>query len=290
MSAEALQAHLASGLTTVARAWLLERTDGVQFGFTDHDLPLTFGGVTYVANGGMTASAVLQTSGLSIDNTEALGALNDDRITEADINAGLYDGAVVTAYLVNWSDVAARKVIFRGHVGEIQRGDGAFTAELRGLTEALNQPQGRTYLRTCTEAGCAGFDFTQPGFRAEVAVEEVTDRRLFAFTSISDFPADWFERGRFEVLTGASKGMIGGIKWDRVVPGGREIELWLSVRGAIAPGDIVRLEAGSDGTLETCRVKFDNVENFCGFPFIPGEDWLAAVPRQNGQNDGGRLV
>ena len=42
--------------------------------------------------------------------------------------AGRFDGAKVVAYLVNWADVAARKVIFRGHIGEVRRGDGAFHA------------------------------------------------------------------------------------------------------------------------------------------------------------------
>ncbi|MEO1796447.1 MAG: DUF2163 domain-containing protein, partial [Pseudomonadota bacterium] len=117
MSAQDLSTHQAGGFTTVARAWLLERRDGLRFGFTDHDLPLTFEGVTFDANGGLTAGAITQTSGLSIDNTEAIGALSDARITEADINAGLYDGAWVTAWLVNWQDVAARRLLFRGQVG-----------------------------------------------------------------------------------------------------------------------------------------------------------------------------
>lgn len=289
MSAEALSAHLATGQTTVARAWLLTRADGVQFGFTDHDLPLSFEGITFEANGGLTASTLMQTSGLSIDNTEALGALSDDRITEADINSGLYDGAVVTAWLVNWADVSARKLLFRGQVGEVRRGDGAFTAELRGLTEALNQPQGRTYLKTCEARGVEGFDFATPGFRADVQIEALTDRRLLRFTSLGGFPENWFERGRLEVLSGAAAGHAAAIKWDRVAGEAREIELWMALRKDIQVGDTVRLEAGSDGTIETCATKFDNAVNFCGFPFLPGDDWLSAVPRSGGSNTGGSL-
>ncbi|MEL6915574.1 MAG: DUF2163 domain-containing protein [Pseudomonadota bacterium] len=289
MSAEALKAHLAAGDTTVARAWLLERRDGIRFGFTDHDLPLVFEGISFDAQGGLTAAALTQTSGLSIDNTEALGALSDARITEADINAGLYDGAWVTAWLVNWADVSARKVLFRGQVGEVRRGDGAFTAELRGLTELLNAPQGRTYLRTCPDLGLHGFDFSQPGYATEVPVEEIEDRRLLRFAALPGFDPDWFERGRLEVLSGAAQGLSGAIKWDRLTDAGREIELWMSIRGDLRPGDVVRLEAGSDGTLETAKLKFDNVVNFRGFPFIPGDDWLAAIPRRGGSNGGGAL-
>ncbi|MEM1374165.1 MAG: DUF2163 domain-containing protein [Pseudomonadota bacterium] len=289
MSVEALHAHLAAGLTTVARAWRLTRGDGVVFGFTDHDMPLEFDGLTYDANGGMTAAALMQTSGLAVDNTEALGALSDARITEADINAGLYDGAEVVCWLVNWADVAARKILFRGFVGQVRRGDGAFTAELRGLTEALNEPQGRTYLRSCSELGTARVDLSAPGYRAEVAVEEVEGRRLLRFAELPGFDPDWFERGRLDVLSGVASGLWAAIKWDRQTSAGREIELWMPIRGDLRPGDTVRLEAGSDGTLATCQRKFDNAVNFTGFPFIPGEDWLSAVPVTGGSNNGGAL-
>lgn len=34
-------------------------------------------------------------------------------------------------------------------------------------------------------------------------------------------------------------------------------------------GDIVQLYAGCDGTMETCLNKFNNINNFMGFPYIP---------------------
>lgn len=285
----ALDEHLAGGLSTVCRVWRLVRRDGKIFGFTDHDEPLSFEDVRFEANGGLTASALLQTSGLSIDNSEALGALSDERITEADINLGLYDGAEVVAWLVNWSNVEERKVLFRGYVGEIRRGDGAFTAELRGLTEALNEPQGRTYLKTCSELGLSGVDLSTPGYRTEVVIDEIIERRTLRFAALPGFDPDWFERGRMDVLTGAAKDLWGAIKWDRTTQAGRDIELWMPIRGDLRAGDTVRLEVGADGTLPTTQLKFDNAINFTGFPFIPGEDWLSAVPALGGKNDGGAL-
>ena len=290
---DALHAHLATGLTTVCRAWLLERADGVQFGFTDHDLPLNFDGVTFDANGGLTAGTLVQGSGLAIDNTEALGALSDARITEADINAGLYDGAVVTAWLVNWADVAARKVLFRGAIGQITRGDGSFEAELRGLTEALNQPQGRSYLKTCSAVfgdGCCGLDALSAAHSVQVAVAEAVDRKTLRFDGLSGYDARWFERGLIEVTTGAGVGLKGVVRTDTLDGSTREIVLWEPLRAEIEAGDTIRLVAGCDKSASTCRSKFGNIANFQGFPFIPGDDWLAAVPRRDGSNSGGRLV
>lgn len=39
----ALQAHYASGGTTLATLWKITRADGIVFGFTDHDAPIPFG-------------------------------------------------------------------------------------------------------------------------------------------------------------------------------------------------------------------------------------------------------
>jgi uncharacterized phage protein (TIGR02218 family) len=40
----------------------------------------------------------------------------------------------------------------------------------------------------------------------------------------------------------------------------------------------VKLFTGCSKTATTCRVKFNNLLNFRGFPHIPGEDWLASYP------------
>ena len=150
MSTQTLYAHLKSGATTVARAWYIERRDGFALGFTDHDVDLSFDGMTFRAAAGMTAKVLHQTSGLAVDNTEALGVLVDDRISENDINAGLYDHAIVQSWLVNWQNPDDRKLVFKGRVGEIRRQGQAFDAELRGLTEQLNQLQGRVFQKQCT--------------------------------------------------------------------------------------------------------------------------------------------
>lgn len=91
------------------------------------------------------------------------------------------------------------------------------------------------------------------------------------------------------VLSGASKGQMAVIKNDRLDGDARRVELWQALPGGLAPGDLVRLEAGCDKRFETCRLKFDNAVNFRGFPHIPGEDWLTAYPAQSGAKDGGSL-
>jgi uncharacterized phage protein (TIGR02218 family) len=288
----AFQAHVQSGLTSLCRCWAVTRTDGATFGFTDHDLTLDFEGVAFRADSGLTAQALQQSTGLSVDNTEAIGALSDASISEEDIEAGRFDGAEVRAWLVNWADTDVRWLQFRGSIGELRRSGGAFFAELRGLTEALNRPLGRVYQKPCTavlgDLACR-FDLSTPGYREDRAVGQVIEAREFRWPDLNGFEPGWFARGRLEMLSGAAKGLWGAIKQDRFDAGVRVIELWQPLRGGIAPGDMVRLEAGCDKRMETCRLKFNNLINYQGFPDIPGEDWVMAVPKQSGANSGGSL-
>lgn len=289
---EALAAHLKTGLTTLARCWGITRSDGMRHGFTDHDRDLGFEGFTFRAESGLSAVALAQSTGLSVDNSEALGVLSDAGVQEADIEAGRFDAATVQCWLVNWADVSARSLLFQGRLGEIRRAGGAFQAELRGLSEALNRPLGRVYQKPCTavlgDAGC-GFDCDTPGYFALCEIDEQAGARQFSWPALSGFEPGWFTRGRLRILSGDAAGLSGSIKRDWWDGARRWIELWQPLRAELAPGDRLRLDAGCDKRMETCRLKFGNLLNFQGFPDIPGEDWMMSYPRQDGRNTGGSL-
>ncbi|MEO0903631.1 MAG: DUF2163 domain-containing protein [Pseudomonadota bacterium] len=291
MSEEALYAHLRAGVTHTCHCWLIRRSDGVVLGFTDHDAALQFDGVEFAPQNGLSARAIAQTTGLSMNNTEAFGVLSDDAIAEADIVAGRYDGATVQVWLVCWDDVTARKTLFRGSLGEITRGAGGFEAELHGLTEGLNQMQGRSYLKTCSavlgDARCR-FATDHASYRLEQTIDAPSAGQVFTLTGAENFNAAWFEHGVLEVLTGAAAGLSGLIKSD-VGAAERVITLWSPLNAPVALGDLIRVTAGCDKRADTCREKFDNFLNFQGFPDIPGDDWLVSVPRSDQSNSGGSL-
>ncbi|UWQ92959.1 DUF2163 domain-containing protein [Rhodobacteraceae bacterium M382] len=286
------QAHVETGLTTLCRCWAITRADGMTYGFTDHDCRLEFEGIDFKADTGLSALSLQQSTGLSVDNTEAIGALSDAAIREEDIEAGRFDGAEVRAWLVNWADVTVRWLQFRGTIGELRRGSGAFHAELRGLTEALNRPMGRVFQKPCTAVlgdGSCRFDMETPGYAAELTVGSVDDAQNFQWDALNGFEPGWFGKGRLVVTTGAAAGLWGMIKSDTFQGSQRVIELWEPIRAKVSAGDQIRLEAGCDKRMETCRLKFNNLLNFQGFPDIPGEDWMLAVPKQAGTNSGGSL-
>ncbi|MGH1356069.1 MAG: DUF2163 domain-containing protein [Thalassovita sp.] len=283
-------AHLASGVTTLSRVWLVERLDGVTLGFTDHDRDLSFDGLTFRADTGLTALSVQQGTGLSVDNTEAMGALSDAAISDKDIEAGLFDGALVRCWLVNWVDVSQRALQFSGQIGEIRRSGGAFEAELLGLTDLLNRPAGRVYQAPCAavlgDSAC-GKDLTEAGYRTEAVVRSVSDN-VMTFDPMPGFEIQWFQRGVLEVLDGIGAGQTGMVKQDLVVENAREITLWSALGVPVEVGDTVRLTAGCDKRMETCRNKFNNLVNFQGFPDIPGNDWTVAFPASSTATGGSR--
>lgn len=287
---QGLLTHLKSGMTTTCRCWAITRTDGQIYGFTDHDLELSFDGIVFKASTGLTAAAIEQATGLSIDNSEAMGAISDAAVREDDIEAGRFDGAEVRAWMVNWTNPDERALQFRGSIGELRRAGGAFHAELRGLTDLLNRPVGRVYQKPCTavlgDKTCR-FNMNAPGFwlEAEIAaVENGANLQLRGGSSISNA---WFERGRLDVQTGSAAGLWGAVKQDQRTQDGRHVTLWSGIGGGLLVGDTVRLTAGCDKRMTTCRLKFNNLINFQGFPDLPGEDWVMAVPKKSNRNKGG---
>lgn len=284
-----LQTMLASGASTLCHCWLLTRTDGVKLGFTDHDLDLTFDGVTYEALAGITAGNINQTDGLNIDTVDVAGALQSDYLNEADLAGGLYDNAALTLYLVDWSDTDNRDVEFAGSIGQVERTLDSFKAEMRGLANALNQTTGRLYSKTCDadlgDARCT-VDLTSATFKGNGAVTAATSNANFSASGLDSYADGFFSRGLVTWATGANAGAAMEVKLH-VNDGTVSFSLWESMAYDIGVGDTFAVTAGCDKSAQTCKSKFDNVANFRGFPFIPGNDALTSYPVATSVTDGG---
>lgn len=287
-----LQAELDSGTTTLCRCWRLTRRDGAVLGFTDHDMDLTFEDCLFRAATGLDASALQSANGLSVDNAQAIGALSDTAISEADIRTGRYDRAEVDHWLVDWRDPSRRVHLFRGTLGEIKRTEYRFEAELRGLADALNAPVGRSLLRACDrvvgDAKC-GVNLLTPRFSLTTeTVEEDAEGQIVGLKP-GDFDDGWFDRGVLRWLSGANAGLAATVQRDRAIAGRRVLSLAQKPSLPVAKGDRFVLTAGCDKRAGTCREKFSNFLNFCGFPHIPGEDWIFAYPKSGESHDGSSL-
>lgn len=142
--------HLAGEVTTLATCWRIIRQDGIELGFTDHDVPLVIEELEFDSISGFTPTTIESKSNMSVDNMEIEGASFPSKITESDLLAGIYDYAEVEIFLVNYEDLSSGKMILkRGVLGEVTLNKQMFRAEIRGLTQHLSQTIGTVYSPTC---------------------------------------------------------------------------------------------------------------------------------------------
>jgi len=287
-----LREHLDGGTTTLCHCWKIATVGGDVMGFTDHDRDLVVDGVTFETQAGFTASEIESSLGLSVDNLDAAGALNSERLSEERLRAGDFDNASVEIWRVNWQDVSQRILLRKGHLGEVTHGGLGFTAEVRGLAHLLNQPRGRVFQFGCDavlgDARCGvnleTADFCSAG--SVISVEE--NRRLFV-AGVDTYAEGWFARGRLAWTSGANTGRAGEVKFHRRSGTQMLVELWQETVQPVVTGDAFLIRAGCDKQLSTCIAKFNNVVNYRGFPHIPGDDFvLSYATKDDPSNDGGK--
>jgi len=290
---EALAGHLGRDVTTVCHCWRLTRKDGQVSGYTDHDRMLTVDGSAFEPDSGFSASEARDSLGFSVDTVDVEGALSSERIADADIAAGLYDGARVETFLVNWREPAQFVLIRTATIGRIVRRDDGFVAELESFTRALDQRNGRYVTRLCDaelgDARCAVL-LAQPAYSGAGAVVSAGPSDTIAVSGLGGFSSGWFARGVLTWGTGARAGRIERIADHRVDQATVAIVLQSPSGPAIEAGDTFSVVAGCDKRFGTCREKFDNALNFRGFPHLPGNDAAYGYVADGGNFDGGPVV
>jgi uncharacterized phage protein (TIGR02218 family) len=281
-----MSAALASGVTKFAHVLRIVRRDGETFAFTDHDRALAFDDLTCEPAQGLSIGAIEKSLGLSVDTASIAGALSSQAITEADLARGLWDGARVDLYRVDWTDPNVRMHLFAGRIGEAKRGNSVFEAELRGLQAPLNTPVGRVFSRYCDadlgDARC-GKDIETSAYRGEGVVTSVNSSSAFSASGLGAFESGWFARG----LVAWDAGGESEVAVHRVEGGESIIELLDAPGAALSEGAGFSIYAGCDKSFASCQAKFANTLNFRGFPHMPGNDALQAGPDKDEPLDGG---
>ena len=270
----ALAAHLAGEVTTLATCWRLERADGWVRGFTDHDRELVVDGLTYVASTGFLPSAIKTASDLSVDNLDVDGFLDDAALRAEDLIAGLFDGARIEVFIVNWADLGQGRLLLRkGFLGEIKRADQRFSAEIRGLSNRLQQTAGKLYSRLCrVDLGSSECGVTLGPRTDTYAVTQVMAADTVRIVTAR--ATGFFTFGKATFTTGANAGAVNEV----LLHDGQTIRLFVPMPRPIVVGDQIVLVAGCDKTPETCNAKFANILNFRGEPHIPGNDKVFSYP------------
>jgi uncharacterized phage protein (TIGR02218 family) len=279
--APALQALLDAGAAQLAYGWRITRADGQVFAYTSHDADAFIPqlGLTCLARPGFSPSAVDTREGLNVDNLEVQGIVLSFEFTEAQVMAGLWDGAAVLLFQFAWADPALGIIELRaGTLGEFEFVTGAsladpaavsghYRAELRGLMQPLQQTVGELISPQCRaqfgDARCGITPLTELVYVPSAALS----RRQFSVS----LPASALTNFDYGKVTFFAMG---------VAPVSRPIKktFFPDVLTLFepAPFDImpqnVQLTEGCDHQLATCCNRFNNGVNFRGEPHLPGQD------------------
>ena len=287
------EALFSQALLKVALLVKLEPNNLPPVGFTNHDKNVVLDGVLYSAELGMTPAQTEAKAGGSVSNTDFVGIIDSESLSDALLDAGAYDGAFVTVSIYDWGakpDTAL--TVLTGYLGAVERGEHAFTAEVRSLATRINQELGNYYGRLCRvplgspECGIDLANFTSDALvssRSGTRVElEVADSSGFAET------ADFYARGFLEV----QGGKYDQVRWPISEHSGSVIILSPTPPrdDFLAPGDLIALTAGCRKTTTACSGKFGNIVNFRGFPHMVGDDFLTRYPNKGEANDGTPIV
>jgi len=263
-----------------ASCWEIERTDGTIFRFTDHDKELTVDGDAYAPTGGFSASAIQAGANLQDQNRELLGVLDAAAITHDDLRAGLYREAKVTQMLVDWRYPWAGAITTMVYwLAEIRFSGEQWEARVEGLTRWLNPKVGDLYSRTCQHVvGDSRCGVTLSSYKESGTVAAITtQRRVFTVSGLTKADG-YFTFGLLTWTSGSNDGLEHEVKLHDV-GGSTAITLQLPTPYDIGVADGFDISAGCDKLQATCKDKFSNLDNFGGFPFIPGNDRMLQSPR-----------
>lgn len=269
-----LAAHFAQETTTVAQLFKMVRSDGTVYGFTTHDQPIVYGGLTYEPAAAVAPSQVAAGSELSVDNLDIAGAFDSAAITETDLEAGRWDGASFTVYEINWADTSQGVLTLKtGELGRVRRSGKAWTAELLGLTARLQRNIGRKVLPTCdADLGDARCTVNLASFTHSTTITSVTSRSVFTASGLAQ-AAGYFRYGTVQFTSGANSGVLIDIAEHTT---GGVLRTVIDLPFDAAVGDSITAVRGCNkrGRAGDCKLVFDNLENFRGFEDVPGNDAL----------------
>lgn len=285
----ALQNHLDEDATTVCLLTRIQTKDGTVIGFTDLDEDIVYddgdGPVTYSAENGFTPSRMQSAADTSVDNSELAGIVSSAGITMAQIRAGLFDGAIVTVYRINYMATSnGHEVVQYGRAGETKFSDTKWTTEFRSLTQLLKQTISVPYSLVCrARFGSKAIGTNDIDSSGEVSFEEnhpcgkdftwtngtvtsvgATPKTTFSDTGLTQEDG-FFMPGVVDWLSGDNAGAQMEVDDHENASHGNFVRLALPMPYAISVGDTYRIR-------QDCTKVHDDAEHGCIYHF--GSEWV----------------
>lgn len=281
-----LKDHAAGNICTMIPIWKMTSSSGIIAAYMQHTRPtsgrgfnlgggvstlFTFNGVIYTPSV-VEASRPTHSIGLSPSNVECTGIL-DEIVTKDDINDGVWKDAPITFEYVNFLDLTMGSTgIIEGFTGKFDIQGVTFKVELRSKSAPLHQLIGDITSPIDRNSFPAGVD--PASWTISRNVVSSTDRRNFVIDGTAKGDR-YFRYGLADFTTGANADNPPMEIKDSV---GNAIELQLPMQSAIAPGDVVSLLAGYDGTRDVARDTYADAIDLNSEPDLPGLKAVLSYP------------
>ena len=264
-------------LSVVNTAW----ASGLSVTYTNYyysgsDYDVTNGGHTYTGSDAIFArDGLKQTIGLEVAtmnitiNATASMLVLGVPFMQA-ITQGILDGALIKverAFLNADHSVIGTVNWFQGHVAKASPSRNGASITINSLTDLLNVNVPRNvYQSACQNSLYDGAcTLSRSSFSASGAVYSASGTSITITGPAASAAAGYWDQGGIVFTSGADSGEARTIKsWT-----GGILTLLSPFPLSPSAGDTFMVYAGCDKKLVTCQMKFSNLSNFKGQPFIP---------------------
>lgn len=286
---ENLLASIDAGATSLTELILITPKVGDVLAFTRHVKDLVIDSQRYIARPGMYLTRTSSNISLAVDNSEGAGGFQPGIVTAEDLWNRRFESARFTRSFCDYEhpDYGAH-VFQRGFLGRVDVADNAFKAELRSLTQLLQQPVGEVLSATCRVArvgdsecklnvGAGSHPTVSLPYRSgSQTVDAVAGLLRFTATMTQAWPTNFFDNGLLTWLTGRNAPYQMEVKSYTQSGGLGTFVLQEPMGYSLLPGDTFSVDWGCDRTFDRC-LEVGNVINRRAEDYLVGEQTLRSV-------------
>lgn len=267
---------------TLCWCWLITRIDGLTLGFSNLDICFEIDGITYSSFTGFDPSAAQVSEGVDkLDSQNLVGILDPAGISIADLKSGIWRGAQVRRFIVDYTNLPASLLLDppqhlelpTGYLADFTHSNLGYEVKVKSDLSKLENNIGVTTSKTCrAHLGDEVCRKDLTNFTHLLQVTAVTSRRTFAVSG--GLPDKHLDRGRLQFTSGANN----TVHLDIGYYFNSTIYLFNPAPFTISVGDRLTAIAGCNKTKLACITKFQNFYHFDGEPDIPTTDLSINTP------------